>query len=69
VDKSEDGGPLKPASGQVRVKQVQLKDAYLDSMPWGSQDAFILPSANVYTPAGLSGLLGVASLSAYLSCG
>ena len=50
--------------GQVRVRQVQLKDAYLGSMPWGSQDAFILASTNGYTPGGLGGLLGVASSSA-----
>ena len=50
--------------GQVKVKQVQLKDAYLGTMPWGSQDAFILDSASGYIPHGLSGLLGIASLKA-----
>jgi predicted aspartyl protease len=48
--------------GQVRVKQVQLKDAYLGSLPWGSQDTFILVSANGYTPGGLGGLLGLTSI-------
>jgi predicted aspartyl protease len=50
--------------GQVEVKEVQLKDAYLGTMPWGSQDAFILASASGYMPGGLSGLLGVTSLKA-----
>jgi len=47
--------------GEIRVQQAQLKDAYLGSMPWDAQDVFILPEGS-NPPAGLSGLLGVASL-------
>jgi hypothetical protein len=49
--------------GEIRVQQAQLKDAYLGSMPWGAQDVFILPEGS-NPPAGLSGLLGLASLKA-----
>jgi hypothetical protein len=51
--------------GEIRVRQVQLSDAYLGSMPWGTQDMFILPDGGS-PPAGLHGLLGVASLKARL---
>jgi len=50
--------------GEFRVQQVQLKDAYLGSTPWGTQDVFILPDNGGNLPAGLRGLLGVASLKA-----
>lgn len=49
--------------GEIRVQQVQVEDAYLGPMPWGAQDVFILPEGS-HPPAGLSGLLGVASLKA-----
>jgi len=47
--------------GDVRVRQVHLTDAYLGNSPWGAQDVFILPDGG-NPPAGLLGLLGVASL-------
>ncbi len=49
--------------GEIRIQQVQLKDAYLGPMPWGAKDVFILPEGS-NPPGGLSGLLGVASLKA-----
>jgi predicted aspartyl protease len=49
--------------GEIRVQQVQLKDAYLGSTPWGAQHVFILPDGG-NPPAGLRGLLGVSSLKA-----
>lgn len=51
-------------SGDVRVQQAQLRDAYLGSAPSGSQDVFILPDGGGNPPAGLRGLLSVASLKA-----
>jgi predicted aspartyl protease len=50
--------------GEIRVQQVQLRDAYLGSRPWGSQDVFILQDTGGNPPAELRGLLGVASLKA-----
>jgi predicted aspartyl protease len=50
--------------GEIRVQQVQLADAYLGSMPWGTRDVFILPDSGGNQPGGLRGLLGVASLKA-----
>jgi predicted aspartyl protease len=50
--------------GEVRVQQVQLKDAYLGATAWGAQDVFILPDGGK-PPAGLRGLLGVAALKAH----
>jgi len=49
--------------GEIRVQQVQLKDAYLGASPWGTQDVFILPDGG-NPPAGLGGLLGISSLKA-----
>jgi predicted aspartyl protease len=49
--------------GEIRVQQVQLKDAFLGPMPWGAQDVFILPDGP-NPPAGLRGLLGVSALKA-----
>ena len=43
--------------GEIRVKQVHLKDAYLGSMPWGARDVFILPDSGGNQPGGLRGLL------------
>jgi hypothetical protein len=40
--------------GEIRVQQVQLKDAYLGPMSWGPQDVFILPDGG-NPPAGLGG--------------
>ena len=50
--------------GEIRVKQVHLKDAFLGSTPWGAQDVFILQDSVGTQPGGLRGLLGVASLRA-----
>jgi aspartyl protease len=50
--------------GEIRLQQVQIREAYLGSTPWGSQDVFILPDTGGSPPAGLRGLLGVASLKA-----
>ena len=50
--------------GEIRVQQVQLADAYLGSMPWGTRDVFILPDSGGNQPGGLRGLLGVTSLKA-----
>jgi predicted aspartyl protease len=49
--------------GEMQVHQVQLKDAHLGALSWGTQDVFILPDGGD-PPSGLSGLLGVASLKA-----
>ena len=48
--------------GETQVQQVQLSDTYLGSRAWGSQKVFVLEEAS--GPAGLRGLLGVASLKA-----
>jgi len=51
--------------GEIRVKQVQLRDAYLGSAPWGSRDVFILEdTGSTNPPTGLRGLLGIVSLKA-----
>jgi len=47
--------------GEIRVEQVQLKDAHLGSLSWDAQYAFILPDGG-NRPAGLQGLLGVVAL-------
>lgn len=47
--------------GDIRVDQVQLKDAYLGSLSWGTQNVFILQDEG-NQPVGLHGLLGVAAL-------
>jgi predicted aspartyl protease len=49
--------------GEFRVQKVHLTGAYLGPIPWGVQDAFILHDGDS-PPAGLDGLLGVASLKA-----
>jgi predicted aspartyl protease len=49
--------------GEIRVQQVQLKDAYLGRTAWGTQEVFILPEGG-NLPAGIGGLLGVSSLRA-----
>jgi len=51
-------------SGDIKVKQVQLRDAYLGAIDWGAQDVFILEIDDRSKPSGLSGLLGVISLKA-----
>jgi predicted aspartyl protease len=51
-------------AGEIRVQQVQLKDAFLGATPWGAQGVFILPDGG-NPPAGLRGLLGVAALKAH----
>jgi predicted aspartyl protease len=48
--------------GDIKVKQVQLRDAYLGAIAWGAQDVFILEVDDRSKPSGLSGLLGVISL-------
>ena len=48
--------------GEIRVKQVQLRDAYLGFTRWGSQNVFILDNKGGNAAAGLHGLLGVVSL-------
>jgi hypothetical protein len=50
--------------GEIKVQRVQLRDAYLGSTRWGSQDVFVLPDGGATPPAGLRGLLGVSSLKA-----
>ena len=50
--------------GEIRVKQVQLRDAYLGTIPWGSRNVFILEDTGSSPPAGLGGLLGTVSLTA-----
>jgi predicted aspartyl protease len=50
--------------GEIRAQQVQLREAYLSSTPWGSRDVFILRDTGGSPPAGLGGLLGLASLKA-----
>ena len=50
--------------GEIRVKQVQLREAYLGSVPWGSRNVFILDDTGSSPPAGLDGLLGTVSLTA-----
>jgi len=50
--------------GEIRVQQVQLREAYLGAAPWGSRDVFILEDTGANPPAGLRGLLGVVSLKA-----
>ena len=50
--------------GEIRFQHVELADAYLGSMPWGTRHAFILPDSGENQPDGLRGLLGVASLKA-----
>ncbi len=50
--------------GEIRVKLVHLKGAFLGSTPWGAQDVFILQDSVGNQPGGLRGLLGVASLRA-----
>lgn len=50
--------------GDIRVRQVQLEDAFLGSTPWGAQNVFILPDSGGNQPGGLHGLLGVAALKA-----
>jgi len=49
--------------GEFLVQKVHLTDAYLGSTPWRAQDTFVLPDGGS-PPAGLDGLLGVASLKA-----
>ncbi len=51
-------------AGEIRVKHVQLRDAYLGSAPWGARDVYILEDTGSKPPAGLHGLLGIASLNA-----
>ena len=51
--------------GEIRVRQVQLEDAFLGSTPWGAQAVFILPDNGGSHPGGLHGLLGVAALKAW----
>lgn len=48
--------------GEIRVKQVQLRETYLGSTVWGSQDVFVLDDIGENPVAGLDGLLGVVSL-------
>jgi hypothetical protein len=49
--------------GELKVQQVQLKDAYLGALPLGGQDVFILPDRD--SPSGdLRGFLGLVSLKA-----
>ena len=50
--------------GDIPVQKVNLRDAYLGSMPWGVRDAFILPDRGI-PPAGVDGLLGIAALKAH----
>lgn len=50
--------------GEIRVKHVQLREAYLGFMPWAPRDAFILEKTGEKPPAGLHGLLGATSLKA-----
>ncbi len=50
--------------GEIRVRQVQLRDAYLGSAAWGSRDVFIFEDTQANPPAGLRGLLGIVSLKA-----
>lgn len=49
--------------GEMRVEQVQLQDAYLGATSWSAHEVFILADG-ASPPAGLHGLLGVASLKA-----
>ena len=49
--------------GEMQVQQVQLKDAYLGALHWGTRDAFILPDGG-NPPGDVRGFLGVASLKA-----
>lgn len=48
--------------GAVQVRRVRLLDAYLGPVPWGPREAFILKDVGANSPAGVHGLLGVASL-------
>jgi hypothetical protein len=50
--------------GEIRLQQVELTDAYIGSMAWGSRQAFIMPEGGEQRSDGLYGLLGVTSLKA-----
>ncbi len=47
--------------GEVRVRQAQLRDAFLGAVSWGDRVAFLLEDDNQH-PAGLAGLLGTVAL-------
>jgi predicted aspartyl protease len=50
--------------GEIRLQQVELADASIGSVHWGSRQVFIMPDGGGNRSDGLHGLLGVASLKA-----